>query len=282
MVARPADLPLWFKVTTDLPEKRVWARDPDLRLWLWLLAKAKRANDGGQVRFSYSTVCADLAVWQGTKRVKPTKKQVRAALLRLARDGNVTGTEGAHRRAQGRAQGYFVVTLCEWGIWYDIGDEKGTSKGTSTGSGRERNGHWTGTPRSDPESETDCGSPDRGLVGTLGSDPRMTPGEVGASLLALEPNTRKPEHSPRKLGRPTVYLRALHAKGRIDDDEYAALLDQHDRGSPGELYAALHPLGFNDLAHRCAAKSGSTRSAEGFLRKSLATAMHEFVEGGAA
>lgn len=153
------DLPLWFKMTTEIMDKRVWQDPLGLRLWIYLLALAKRADDSGRVRFSYAAACPALAWKDGPRRVEPSRKAVRSALKRLAsgHEANVKLPDSGQMQAQGGARGYFVVTLCDYPTWYDDARSagKGSGKGSGTGwaQGRARGGHRVGTPRTEREKK---------------------------------------------------------------------------------------------------------------------------------
>jgi hypothetical protein len=171
----------WLKLDADFPKGDVWRREPDRSLWVWLQCMAKRNDPQGEVRFSYRTASEALAADYGNRRIVFSRKHLRKALQRLVRGGHVVVTDRAQRAAQGRAQGYFTVTICNWGAYQGQPSGKGTAAGTATDRHRARGGHEVGTPSRDRDREGEIESPSDSLVESRGDSTR----ESGARFVRL-------------------------------------------------------------------------------------------------
>lgn len=139
----------WLKLDASLPDNGVWQDWMASRLWMWILCRAKTARVQGTIRFSYPVVSRQMAGYDGTRLRKPSHKTLRRALRMLEAEGRVTVAERAQGweqvRAQGGAQGYLTVSVCNWDTYQHSATEKGTGsdigKGTGMGEQRAREGH---------------------------------------------------------------------------------------------------------------------------------------------
>jgi len=125
----------WVKLDTGILTNGVWSSGLDLRVWLWLLCKAKHSTEQGTVRFSYPVVAKQVAWVDGTKVRTPDRKTLRRCLKRLAADGRLMVDEwvqgSPHAVTQGGAQGYVTVRLCNFSIYQ--GDYRQQGQGVAPG-----------------------------------------------------------------------------------------------------------------------------------------------------
>ncbi len=140
----------WLKLDIGIIDNPVWRDGLGLRLWLWLLCRAKSSHPEGVVRFSYPVVANQLEFNDGHRLCRPNRQSLRRALRRLVRDGRVVvdewrqGPEQA--RIQGGSQGYVTVRLCNWETYQSprARTEQGGDAGAAPGVHDSRtNGRYT-------------------------------------------------------------------------------------------------------------------------------------------
>ncbi len=147
---------MWFRLNDDVASLPQFERSPDLRVWLYLVAAAKRSE--GTARTTLGQLSTACEFWQGRQRIKPSRKSIRAALRRLQSaqvlevliQGSHEGTRDPQSLAEVRAQGYFVVSICDWVACHGVKRSEGAPR---AGDGRD-DGTLEGTPLSRTRRKT--------------------------------------------------------------------------------------------------------------------------------
>ena len=138
----------FFPLDRQWEKHSIYQRQPDRDIALLLMRDAHVAGTA-TVRFSYPVMIERTAWWEGNERRRYGRKAIRNALQRLYADSFLTQPEPGARRAQGRAQGYFEVEICNFARYRlekrepEEPDEGSGAQGEEQGRGQA--GHERGT-----------------------------------------------------------------------------------------------------------------------------------------